>query len=247
LQTAKKKAKTLPQGFEKIISSGTGFDWYEIGYKYYTGDEPSGITQDKEKAFFWFDQTSQWFMEEYEKGVQYRIKEKGVSGTGLIWYDIGLKYTEGDDSLGISEDEAIAFFWFDQASDWFMDPKNQGIPEVQHKIGVMYQKGRVFKMNPRLAVEWFQKAAENGHFKAQSNLAYMYEAGSGVTRDRKMAFTWYLKAAIQGYDYAQVCIGAMYEEGLAVERNTDEAKKWYTEAANQGNEEAAEALDKLEN
>lgn len=53
-------------------------------------------------------------------------------------------------------------------------------------------------------------------------------------------------AAEQGDAEAEYNLGFMYENGDGVDVNLDEACRWYKMAANQGDEDAAEALKRIQ-
>ena len=46
----------------------------------------------------------------------------------------------------------------------------QGIPEAQFNLGLMYDKGQGVPQDYAEAVKWYRKAAEQGNAKAQYNL-----------------------------------------------------------------------------
>lgn len=96
------------------------------------------------------------------------------------------------------------------------------------------------------AVQWYRKAAELGHVNAQCCLGGCYRDGQGVKKDNKQSAYWYLKAAAQGNAYAQAVMGNCYEYGRGVDKNYTTAAVWYSRAAVQGDDEAAEALLRLQ-
>lgn len=79
----------------------------------------------------------------------------------------------------------------------------QGDPEAQYNLGVMYAKGKGVPKNHKTAVAWYRKAAEQGDPAAQFNLGVMYERGLGVSEDAKTAVEWYRQAAQQGDSMAK--------------------------------------------
>ena len=89
----------------------------------------------------------------------------------------------------------------------------QGDPEAQYKLGLLYQKGRGVEQDYAKAVEWFQKAADKNHALAQYELGVAYRRGQGVEKDYAKALKWYRKAADQGCAPAQCDLGFMYDNG----------------------------------
>src|SRR4030043_216659 len=75
----------------------------------------------------------------------------------------------------------------------------QGLPEAQFNLGLMYDKGQGVPQDYAEAVKWYRKAAEQGNTSAQFNLGLMYDKGQGVPQDYAEAVRWYRKAADQGF------------------------------------------------
>ena len=83
----------------------------------------------------------------------------------------------------------------------------QGDPEAQFDLGLMYHFGYGVPQDYQEAIKWFRKAAEQGLVASQFNLGIMYDKGYGVPQDHKKAVKWYRKAAEQGYASAQSNLG----------------------------------------
>lgn len=73
----------------------------------------------------------------------------------------------------------------------FKPMAQQGMPEAQFILGLMYDNGRGVPQNYAMAVKWYQKAAEQGIAKAQFNLGVSYEDGQGVPRNYILAYMWF--------------------------------------------------------
>ena len=67
----------------------------------------------------------------------------------------------------------------------------QGLPEAQFNLGLMFDKGQGVPQNYAEAVKWYRKAAEQGSAEAQYNLGKMYYTGQGVPKDYVMAHMWF--------------------------------------------------------
>ena len=74
----------------------------------------------------------------------------------------------------------------------------QGDPEPQYNMGLLYLDGKGVPQNPTEAANWFRRAAEQGYEKAQHNLGAMYGSGQGVKRDYIQAYKWLNICAAQG-------------------------------------------------
>jgi S1-C subfamily serine protease len=93
---------------------------------------------------------------------------------------------------------------------YWMPLAEQGDPNAQLNVGLMYDAGRGLDVNPVRAVHWYRQSAENGLAAAQYNLGLMYRDGQGVEKDRQIANNWIERAAAQGLQAAR----AMLEAGL---------------------------------
>jgi hypothetical protein len=67
----------------------------------------------------------------------------------------------------------------------------QGLPEAQFNLGLMYDKGQGVPQDYAEAVKWYRKAAEQGFAEAQTNLGIMYFTGQGVPKDYVLAHMWF--------------------------------------------------------
>lgn len=82
----------------------------------------------------------------------------------------------------------------------FKPMAQQGIPEAQFILGLMYDNGRGVPQDYAMAVKWYRKAAEQGIAKAQFNLGVSYEDGQGVPRNYILAYMWFdlASSALEG-------------------------------------------------
>jgi len=140
----------------------------------------------------------------------------------------------------------------------------QGDPESQCALGLMYSEGKGVPQDYVQAVVWFQKAADQGLPGAECLLAGAYLVGEGVAKDNKQALKWFHKAALQGSTEAQKFLkqmnviadtpeaatlrdkaesgdidaakqlGFLYAYGEKVPQNPGEASHWLQFAADHG-------------
>ena len=80
---------------------------------------------------------------------------------------------------------------------------DQGYPEAQFHLGVMYEYGKGASWNPVEAMNWYRKAAEWGHTKAQAHLGVNYRDGHVVPKNYVKAYAWLDNAAVQGNKNAE--------------------------------------------
>lgn len=112
----------------------------------------------------------------------------------------------------------------------------QGNPEAQYKLGVLFDAGQGVVRDPKQAFFWYHQAAIQGYVKAQYNLGWMYFNGNGVAQDYAQALLWYKKSAAQGHASAYVGLGYMYDAGLGgVAQSDKQSAAWYRKAAELGN------------
>ena len=86
----------------------------------------------------------------------------------------------------------------------------QGDPEAQFSMALLYDTGSRDEQNPEQAVYWFKKAAAAGVAGACLYLGMKYEFGAGVSQNKKKAYHWYEKAALQGWPQAAFMLGSLY-------------------------------------
>jgi len=55
-----------------------------------------------------------------------------------------------------------------------------GDPDAQYALGLLYLEGQGVKKDEKTAAEWFQKATDQGHKEAQKKLSWCYLYGKGV-------------------------------------------------------------------
>jgi TPR repeat protein len=154
------------------------------------------------------------------------LKERAERGDVSAELTLAQAYFMGN---GVPKDQTEAAHWFRQAAE-------QGEPQSQRILGLMYQAGAAGLPRDNVqAASWFLKAAEHGDALAQNQLGGMYEAGNGgLAKDATQARIWYRKAADQGIASAQNQLGEMYENGRGgLVKDDTEAIAWYLKAADQ--------------
>ncbi len=107
--------------------------------------------------------------------------------------------TAFDEGLGVAEDPAVAFGWFQKAA-------AGGHTLAEHNIGNAYAAGRGVRADAAAAVVWWTKAALKGDAVPQLRLGEAYERGTGVAADRVQARRWYADAAARGNAAAKAAL-----------------------------------------
>lgn len=121
----------------------------------------------------------------------------------------------------------------------------QGNPDAQNRLGMLYSEGRGVSQDYIQAKQWFDKAAEKGHPGAQVNLGTLYFHGNGAPESEQMALSWFRRAAAQGDALAFAKLGLMYEQGRGVPQDFIQAHMWYNLSAAHGEKRAIERRDAL--
>jgi TPR repeat protein len=111
----------------------------------------------------------------------------------------------------------------------------QGQPDAQLTLGIMYDYGQGVPQDNAKALEWYRKAALHGSPSVQHNLGVKYFDGIGIPRNYLEAYRWWRMAAAAGFAESQYSLGELYASGLGVAKDESQAAKWYRLAADQNN------------
>lgn len=110
----------------------------------------------------------------------------------------------------------------------------QGQPEAQHGLGVMYEFGDGVEPNKAEAAKWYRVAADAGLAIAQFSYGNMLLAGEGVDQNDVEAIKWFRLAADQGLANAQHNLAFMLSHGRGAPKDDAESFFWYRRAAEGG-------------
>jgi len=102
----------------------------------------------------------------------------------------------------------------------------QGNPQAQANLGLMYEHGRGVDKDFIEAFKWYRLAAAQGIAWAQTNLGLAYLNGRGTEKDDKEAAKWFRSAAVQGNTRAQEVLGSMYNQGRGVPKGHKAVVEW---------------------
>ncbi len=121
------------------------------------------------------------------------------------------------------------------AARWFRKLAEEGDPEAQNKLGLMYLNGFAdIPQDDAKAFKWFHQSSAKGDLDARLNVGLMYMEGRGVKKDDNEAARLIYSAAREGNAIAQYNYGLLYERGFGVIKNDKDAFAWYLKAADQG-------------
>ena len=107
---------------------------------------------------------------------------------------LGVSYRYGENGFPKDHQRAARFFRL---------AAQQGHPEGQAYMGILYSWGEGVRKNDFEAARWFRLAARQGHNHAQFHLGLAYWDGEGVPQDYQEAIRWLRRAAHQGNLAAQ--------------------------------------------
>ncbi len=143
-----------------------------------------------------------------------------------------------DICFAVSLEKAIEAYEFEEYEDafkWLKPWANDGDPEAQYRLGLLYEKGNGVDLNTRLALKWYRLAAEVGHRAAKRRLKNLRKSASNVIGGTESVATqWYQDSAEEGDPEAQYNLAFMLETGWSVPVDDIEAARWYEKAAEKG-------------
>jgi TPR repeat protein len=103
---------------------------------------------------------------------------------------LGTQYREGRG--GLPRDAAEAARWFTVAAE-------NGVPQAQYNLGLMYYRGEGDPRQLYEALKWMRQAATGGHVPAQRAVGQLYLTGlDTMGQDLSEARTWLANAASRG-------------------------------------------------
>lgn len=122
----------------------------------------------------------------------------------------------------------------------------QGNPEAQFNLGILYDQGRGLPKDKQEAVRWYRRAAMQADTFAQNALGDNYWEGTGVPKDDREAVRWWRLAADNGFAPAQHSLGKILAGGgQGVPVDKPQAYMWLMLSFAQGDEEAGRQGDLL--
>jgi uncharacterized protein len=155
-------------------------------------------------------------------------------GSSSAMVELGVLYGTG---AGVARDEAQARKLFERAAE-------SGNPRGVTNLAALSGGGGA-AADPARARELLAKAAET-NAEAQYQLGLMMADGTGGARDDAGARNLFEKAAAQNHPGALERMGAFTQEGRGGPKDSTAAKAYYERAAALGDEDAKQALKRLE-
>ena len=94
-----------------------------------------------------------YLMGDYETAYNTMISLAKTSEDGLSQYYLGVMYLKGQ---GVEQD-------YDQASKWFRESAEKGVPQAQYKLANMYTEGQGVPQDYEFAYIWYSVGAAHNH------------------------------------------------------------------------------------
>lgn len=130
-----------------------------------------------------------------------------------------------------------------KAFEWYRAAAEKGHEMGLFNLAMCHFLGLGTEVNPEKGFETMKKLADTGNPNGMYFLGMLYQEGNGTAQNSEQAFTWYRRAAEAGSAEGMYKTGWCIENGYGVE---NPAIDWYKAAAEAGNQDAAEALRRLE-
>jgi TPR repeat protein len=156
-------------------------------------------------------------------------------GSTAAMVELGVMFGTG---TGVRKDEAEARKLFERAAE-------AGNPRGVTNLAAV-SKGGGTPADPAKSRAMLLRAAEKNSPEAQYQLGLMYEDGVGGPKDEVAARALFEKAAAQNHAGALERMGEFAQAGRGGPQDTDAAKAYYERAAALGNEDAKDALKRLQ-
>jgi uncharacterized protein len=162
-------------------------------------------------------------------------RKAAEKGSTAAMVELGVMYGTG---AGIRKDEAEARKLFERAAE-------AGNPRGISNLAAISQGGGT-PADPAKSRAMLLRAAEKNSPEAQYQLGLMLEDGVGGPKDEVAARSLFEKAAAQNHAGALERMGEFAQKGRGGPQDTDAAKAYYERAAALGNEDAKDALKRLQ-
>jgi uncharacterized protein len=157
-------------------------------------------------------------------------------GSTAAMVELGVMFGTG---TGVAKDEAQARKLFERAAE-------AGNPRGVTNLAAISKSGGGTPTDPARSRAMLLRAAEQNSPEAQYQLGLMYEDGVGGPQDDVAARALFEKAAAQNHAGALERMGEFAQKGRGGSQDTDAAKAYYERAAALGNDDAKDALKRLQ-
>lgn len=109
---------------------------------------------------------------------------KGVRAVALLLFLISPSFA-ADDSLQ-KGNAAYEKGYYTEAAEFYKRAAEQGNPEAQNRLALLYHNGEGVTQDRAEAEKWFRKAADQGNEEAKLNLHYSYNKVHDVKPEKSV-------------------------------------------------------------
>ncbi len=223
-----------------------------------------GVEQDFEQEFYWSKKgaelgdigcmivlancyfSGEGTMQDYKESLAWNLKA-AEAGSPSGKFNAAIFYEDG---YGVEASPEQAFKLYKECAEADLEkiPYNyRDTAEESRNLGLYnlarcYVSGVGTEKDDAKAFEYMHELAETGNTFGMYNLGLLYQSGFGTKEDPESAYYWFRKAAEAGDADGAYMTGWCIENQYGV---TEPAVEWYEKAAEGGNEQAAEALERL--
>ncbi len=167
----------------------------------------------------------------------------------LIIILCGLMILSATASAGNSLEEGLAAYErqeYEQAFQTLKPLAEDGNPEAQHVLGLMYTLGTGVPQDYDEATRWLTLAATEGNLQSEDALAALaiseFRKKGQATEGKQEKIKWVMSSAQRGNPESMNMLGVLYMLGNGVPLTTIEAEKWFCRSIKGRHETAARNL-----
>lgn len=190
------------------------------------------------------------------------IKEAEEAGDKLAYYQMGMVYLSGYDTLveqNLDEAEKRLLEAFKEYQDVevagllanlyaFTEEKcdykkafeyatiaaDDENNEGYNVLGSLYLNGWGVEKNVNLALENYKMAAAFGDETAMNQIGIIFEGNDDFDANPEQSFYWFNEAAKKGLDVGMYNLGYCYKNGFGTETDVEQAAEWFKKSAELG-------------
>lgn len=133
---------------------------------------------------------------------------------------------------------------FDKAFLLYKLSADNGNPNAQTMLGIMYKNGEGTNEDYSKAIEYLEKTAKQNSDSAYLHLGYIYKDDTNSQKDFNKTFNYFSKASELNNYKAKFELAKMYIKGEGIEKNFEKAKVLLNQAQQNGYQKEIEDDEK---
>ena len=159
--------------------------------------------------------------DENKNYVKRQNLENGINGVNIFGYGSGENFAPADIKK-------------------LMDSANEGCPQSQYYLSLMYAHGEGKEQNLEEAFKWCKMSAEQNNYAAHRDLGFMYIRGEGCLSDTASGMRHLKIAGKNGDVEAQVILGHRF-----MNNDDMDAAKYWLRLASKGDPQSGDLLREI--